>query len=223
MAGYSLDTQAAKKADQRGGFIKEIGAYVGVFTRAEEVTAQTGTKGVAFTFKSDDGQQCDFTLYTVMPDDTELRGYAQINALMACLSLRSIEPRTGKVRRWDSQSKQEYEDSATLFPDLMGKEIGVMLETRDYERRDGQTGTAIELAAFFRAADQFMASEILSRATEPAQYVKVLAGLRHRPLKGSARKDATTRSYAPSGGGFNDMDDDIPFSPPYRGLMLHSV
>lgn len=222
--GYSLDTGAAKKADQRGGFINEIGPYVGVFTRAEEVTAQTGTQGIAFTFKSDDGQQCDFTLYTIKSDGTKLSGYDQVNALMACLSLRTIEPREGMVRRWNRDEQREYQEPATVFPELMGKEIGVMLETREYERRDGKTGTSMELAAFFRAKDQFMASEILNRGTEPAQYAKTLKTLRHRPLKNTPRKDSAMSYHAPTGGGdpFDD-EDSIPFMNPYRGLFVHAV
>lgn len=222
--GYSLDTNAAKQADQRGGYINEIGAYVGKFTRAEEVTAKTGTMGVAFTFVSDTGARCDFTLYTEKPDGTQLLGYQQINALMACLSLRNIEPRDGKVKRWDRDAREEYEETATLFPDLMNKPIGVMLETQDYEKRDGSTGTGMQLAAFFRPDDLFMASEILTRASQAVQYEKTLAGLRHRPLKNALRRDAAMSTQAPSGGGsFNDMDDDIPFGPFVRGMALHSV
>ena len=46
---YELDSNEARKADQRGAFINETGKYIGRFVRAEEVISEKGTKGIDFS------------------------------------------------------------------------------------------------------------------------------------------------------------------------------
>jgi hypothetical protein len=56
---YALNNesaQAARKAEQRTSFIDEKGKYVGKFTRAEDITAASGTRGIAFTFETNEGR-----------------------------------------------------------------------------------------------------------------------------------------------------------------------
>ena len=57
---YALDPTAAKKADQTGSRINEIGKYVGKFTQAEDIVARTGTKGIAMRFEAN-GQSANGT------------------------------------------------------------------------------------------------------------------------------------------------------------------
>lgn len=210
---YQLDQNAARKADTRSNFISEIGAYTGRFTRAQEIAASTGTKGVAFTFMSDVGQKADLTLYTVKTDGTELLGLQTLMAIMTCLSLRGIESKPGKVTRFDFQLGRDVTVDATIYPELLNKPIGLLLETREYEKSDGGVGMSMEIAGVFQPERRFMASEILDRATKPEKLEKAIAGLRHRPLKTQRRRApaAAAQSSAVPAGSFDDMDDDIPF------------
>lgn len=216
---YSLDAQQARAGDQRGGYISEIGAYTGKFTRAEEVVATSGTKGVSFTFQADDGQKCDVSLYTVKSDGTQLLGYSVIMALMACLNLRDIKPQNGRVKKYDRDAQREEVVEAVLFPELMNKPIGVFLETEEFEKKDGSVGTSMKIAGFYQAGTHFTATEILDRATKAERFEKMLAGLRHRPLRrprstGTAPYASSghpARQAASGGSGVADMDDDIPF------------
>lgn len=208
---YKLDPNTARKADQTGRSITELGKYIGKFTQAVDVTAATGTKGIALTFENTEGQTTRLSLYTKKKDGTELMGLQSLFAIMTCMKLRDIAaPSKGRIKKWDYDTKAEVEDDALVFPELTNKPIGLLLETADYIKKDGGTGTRMEIAGIFEPAGEFTASEILDQKTKPEQLAKLVARLRHRPVKG-AKAAAASNGGAPAGGGFDDMDDDIPF------------
>lgn len=209
---YSLDTNQARKADQRGGTINETGKYIGQFTRAEDITTDKGTRGIDFSFVGKDGRRARFALYTMKSGGERINiGHGFVMALMTCLKLKNIDPRACKVKKWDQEANAEVDAEAQCFPDLMNRDIGVLLEAEEYEKRGGGIGTRMVLAGVFQADTELTASEILDRKTKPEQLGKIVATLRDRPLRKS--KPATSGAQ-PQGGhsaGFDDMDDDIPF------------
>jgi hypothetical protein len=208
---YALDTKAAQKADQTGNRINEIGKYVGIITQAEDITAGTGTKGVALRFDSN-GQSANLSLYTKKADGETIMGFQTLMAIMTCLGLRNIEPKPGVVKVWDRDSNSEVQKQAQTFPDLCNKPIGFLLETEDYAKTDGTTGTKMVIAGVFQAKTELTATEILERKTVPTMLEKMVARLHHRPLKAPRRQQSTASPAAGHGGsGFDDMDDDIPF------------
>ena len=205
---YALDAKTARKADQTGNRITEIGKYVGTFTQAEDITASTGTKGVALRFDCN-GQTANLSLYTKKADGTEIMGLQVLMAIMTCMRLRNIKPVAGQVKHWDNEAKAEVTKDAKAFPDLCGKPIGLLLETEDYAKNDGSLGTRMVIAGIFQSDTELTASEILDQKTKPEQLAKMIDRLRHRPAKG-AKAAAPARS-APAAAGFEDMDDSIPF------------
>ncbi len=234
---YALDQNAAREADSFGSYLTETGKYIGAFTRAEKLISKNkGTHGIGFTFESA-GQTTRFDVWTMNAQNEHLSGFKAINALMACMSLRGIKPAPGQVERynWDTQQKETVQ--AEVFPDLVGKPVGLVLQKTEYEKmrdghKTGETGWRLELVAPFRAADEFTASEILDRKTKPEKLAAIIAVLSDRPLKSrpaqqsrahddvnAQAQHATTRS---AGSGFEDMDDDVPFRDPvsYRGAHL---
>ncbi|MBJ9895261.1 hypothetical protein [Burkholderia cenocepacia] len=211
---YALDTNAARQADERNGRISEIGKYIGTFSRAEDVTSKKGTRGIDFAFETDDRLSANFSLWTMNAAGESLFGFKQLQALMACLRVRNIAPGRAVVKKWDHTSSSVIEVEADVFKDLMGKKIGILFETEDYEKTDGSIGTKVVPAAFFDPTTELMAGEILDRKVQPAQLAKVVQSLRHRPLKkrGSVAQGNTRPTQGnSSAGGFDDMDDDIPF------------
>lgn len=198
---YKLDTTAARQADRKQGRIEDIGAYVGHFVRAEDITAKTGTKGIEFEFESDDGGTLVASIWTINAKGDQIFGFRQLQALMTCLGLREINEKTMKVEKYDRDARARIEVEAVCFPELMDKPIGIFVETEGYMKNDGSVGSSAKIAAFFRT-DKFMASEILDRAKEAMQYEKTLSSLRHRPLKGTRPAPVTTADIE---------DDDIPF------------
>lgn len=208
---YELDTTEARKADSTGGMIKELGKYIGTFTQAVDVTAKTGTKGVAFGFKSNGGQKANLSLYTKKSDGEKIMGYQMLMAMMTCLKLRTIADKEGTAMKWDADTKTEVQVKAVIFPELCSKPIGLLLETEDYPKQDGSMGTRMVLAGVFQAETELTASEILDKKTQPVQLEKMVAYLRHRPAKGAKPTPARAHTSGPAPSGFDDMDDDIPF------------
>lgn len=207
---YALDTNEARKADSTGNSIKEIGKYNGKFIQAEDITAKTGTKGIALTFESDAGQKTRISLYTKKADGTVIMGFQALMAIMTCLKLRDIKPVPGTVMRWDADERKEVSQAGSIFPDLCNKPVGLLLETEDYTANTGEVKTRMVLQGVFQAGTELTASEILDRKTTSEQLGKMVARLRHRPLK-AANGHATPGKTAPAASGFDDMSDDIPW------------
>jgi hypothetical protein len=217
---YTFDANEAKKADQKGGYIDETGKYKGKFTRVEDLHATTGTKGVGFTFMSEDGRTVSFSVYTVKADGTTLPGNQFMMALMACMGLRTTgEAVMQKVKRYDYDAKQEYAEDAPVYPTMMNKPIGLLLQRCEYEKekdrvKTGEYAWKMEPYAPFQADSELLATEILNKVTKPEMLPKMVMALRDRPLKNKSGASRPAASSAPSSGGpMNDMDDDIPFLP----------
>lgn len=215
---YTLDAQAARHADTAGATIKEIGKYVGEFVQAKDIVTKKGGRGIEFIFKSQGGQKANLAIYTTGANGDRYQGYDALMAIMTCLQLRGIKPATGKVTRYDFDTKKEVTEDGTVFPDLH-KPIGVLLETEDYEKKDGSIGTRMVLKNVFQPSTELTASEILDKKTQPELLAKMVEGLRHRPLKGARPAPAprgddgagSPPAGHPASSGFDDMSDDIPW------------
>lgn len=208
---YALDTNEARKADVTGGQIKEIGKYVGTITQAEDITAKTGTKGITLNFTANSGQKAKLTIYTMKADGTKIGGFSSLSALMTCLQLRNIAPKAGKVTRYDFDAKQDVVGEGSVFPELC-KPIGILLETEDFAKQDGSTGTRMVLKGVFQAATELTASEILDRKSVPVALPKMVAALRHHPLKAlRPMPERTPSQHNQQSSAFEDDDSEIPF------------
>lgn len=226
---YTLDATAAREAENFSSFLSETGKYKGKFIRAEKlVSSNKGTHGIGFTFEADNKQTTRFDIWTKNAQGEPLMGFKTLNAIMACMRLRGLSVGTGPVERYDYTTKQRNTVQAEIFPDLLGKPIGLVLVNTEYEKmRDGQktgeTGWRLELVAPFEAATEFTASEILDKATQPKKLASIMATLADRHLK---NKPAPRQQYDgyheesptghPASSGFGSVDDDIPFANPLR-------
>lgn len=209
---YTFDkagAEAARKSDTGGGSIKEIGKYVGEFTQAKNIVTKKGGNGIEFIFKTQSGQKANLAIYTLGANGEKYQGYELLMAIMACMSLRNITPQHGRATKYDHNAKKDVIEECSIFPDLC-KPIGVLLETEDYLKQDGSTGTRVVLKNVFQASTELTATEILDRKTVPEQLEKLVAGLRHRPLKSG--NHAPSRQHESHGqSASNDLDDDVPF------------
>lgn len=208
---YSLNTTAARQAEERSGRIAEIGKYVGLFTRAEDITSAKGTRGIDFAFETPERLSANFTLWTLNAKGEQLYGFKQLQALMTCLRVRDIAPKSAVVRKWDSASQGMVNVEGSVFEDLMNKPIGILFETEDYAKNDKSVGTKVVPAYFFDAKSELTASEILDKKFTPAQITKLLPTLKHRLLKTGAGNASPAASGTQVDGGLSSMDDDIPF------------
>lgn len=208
---YNLNPESARKADQFGGFITEMGAYTGVLTNVYEViSGEKKTKGIVFDFKSDSGQTTEFSIWIQKANGEELFGMNVLNAIMACTSVRNINPTQGTAKLYDKQSNSRIDKPVTILPELIDKRIGIMLETEDYRKNDGSIGTKMVFAMPYRDADLFTAGEILDKAVEPKIYHSRLSSLRHRTLP-NAKGSSSNHGGDPRPTPPNDLEDGIPF------------
>lgn len=207
MTTYALNTEEAKAAEYTGGRIEESGKYIGKFTRAEDIKAQSGAVGIEFAFETPEGQRTICNIYTLNKDGQPIFGRKMLMALMTCMKVRNIEATRAQVKKWDRDAGAEKVVEASVFKDLQDKPVGLLLQREEYEKRDGSIGVKMNIAGCFDSSTELVASEILDKRTKPEVLPKMLASLRDKPLKagGSAIKTP------PTDGGLAGMDDDIPF------------
>jgi hypothetical protein len=212
---YALNNesaQAARKAEQRTSFIDEKGKYVGKFTRAEDITAASGTRGIAFTFESDDGQKANFSIYTIKSNGEKLGDFGTLMALMTCLGVKDIKPAQVASMVWDKDASANVSKTLSQFPELLNKRVGILIAMEEYEKRNGGgTGWSARLNAVFQAETELTASEILDRKTTPTKLPQLVAALKDRPLKKSSAASNGSHIADENFGGFDTMPDDIPF------------
>jgi hypothetical protein len=218
---FNLDTAAAKEASNGGKRITDAGAYVGIFRAAWYEKNERGTESVSFIFVSDGGQEVGpLSLYTHNADGDELPSYKTLNAILACMKVRSIEGQKGKVKLWDFDEQQEVERAKEIYPALICKKIGVVLQGEEYEGRNGVKVRMI-LAAPFEPSTRLMADEILNKQTEAKGLDRYIAWIEKNPVKKLRNKKSSNGNG--NGGGYTNggttsgtpastfEDDDIPF------------
>lgn len=212
---YEFDPQAATKADTIGSYISDTGKYVGKFTRAEKlVSEKKGTDGIGFTFKSEDGRECRFDIWTRKGNGEPLSGLNQVNAIMACLQVRKVSIVSEPVRRW--QEGRETTVDGQVFPELQNKPIGLLLRSEEYAKvkdgyETGEYGWRMGVFAIFQAGTELMASEILNRKTKPEQLAKVVGMLADKPLKKKTAGASGNTGYTSAPPDSIHFDDDVPF------------
>ena len=229
---YALDkesAQAARKAEQRTSFIDEKGKYVGKFTRAEDIVASSGTRGIAFTFETFDGQKANFSIYTIKKDGDKLGDYGTLMALMTCLGVRDIKPAQVQSTVWDRDAGANVTKTLTQFPELLNKPVGILLAMEEYAKKQngvetGETGWSARLNAVFQADTELTAAEILDRKTTPLKLPQLVAALRDRPLKKSGGgSNQGNQGGGSSSGSSGGIDDDIPFRQQFAGAAWAAI
>lgn len=202
LSSYTLDADLAKQVGTRLR-ITRSGKYTGRFTRAELVTSRQRSEGLEFSFESDDGLTADFlTCWTHNVDGRELYGLKVLNAILTCLRIREIDARPATL-----QDRHGGTREARVFPQLVDRPIGLLLQREEYQKQDGNVGWKFNIVAPFEPGSGLTAGEILSQAAEPVQLERMLSALRDRTLP----QRAPSAGGPTVAGGLGDIDDDIPF------------
>lgn len=211
MTNYTLNTAAARQVGN-SAYLREPGKYIGTFTRAEQVFSKQQTEGIEFSFKSREGQEAEYlTIWTKKADGAELYGFKVLMAIMACLKVKQITATDGAVVKRDA-SGQKTKVRATVFPDLMNKPIGLVLQGEEFEKQDMSVGIKLNIMVPFEAATELTAGEILDKKTTPQALAGVIRQLEREPVR---KLKARAAYQAPAAGGhaspLDQMDDDLPF------------
>lgn len=210
---YALNPHAAKEANNGGKRITEPGAYVGTFRAAWYEKNENGTEAVGFFFVSEQGQEAGpLMLYTHNGEGKELPSYKTLNALMACLRIRKMEVKVGKVSFYDFDARADVARDKETYPGLINKRIGVVLQGEEHEY-NGETKKRLQFIAPFDAETRRMAAEILDSKEKAEQLDKFLSWFESNKWKQSKAKNAKSaaRAAAPAAAAGDDFEDDIPF------------
>lgn len=209
---YALNAETAKKGDG-GGRITQTGQYVGKFTRAEAVKSLKGTEGVEFSFEADDGATADFlTLWTHNAQGKEIFGSGFLHAIMTCMKIKALTPKSETIQKWNTDIGAKAPVDAIVYPELVGKPIGLLLQMEQYLKQNGEVGEKMGIAGSYEPVGGFTASEILIQAKTAEKLVKKAAGLRDKLIDTSKTRRVPGGESPAVGGIMDDLDSDIPFS-----------
>lgn len=213
MTSYTRDDQLAVQPETNfGGRIETSGAYIGRLTLAKERTAKTGTRGIEFNFEADDGRVARYlTLWVARANGDKIEyPYSLLSALMACLDVKKIDSTPEMVDEWNAATGQWSPTEAQVFPELMNKPIGLLLQ-REEREWEGKTYVSMKIVQFFDPKDRSTPAEILSGQRTGQSLDKMVTNLRETVV----RADAPPAGAAPAGsagGNFSEIDDDdVPF------------
>lgn len=210
---YTLNTEAAMQANTGGKRITEPGAYSGKLTAAFYEKNDNGTESVNLMFQSEHGQEIGpLPIYTHNNKGEELPGFNTLNALMTCLKVRGLNSKRGKVDLFDFDSKSTITKDKDIYPDLIGKPVGLLLRGEEYENRNKEVKVRMIVQASYEPGSRLMASEILAKKTEGVDLDRNVEWLTNNPvkrLKGSRPQVAAASTS--TAGGVDFSDDDIPF------------
>lgn len=177
---YTFNEEQATKADDVANRIDTSGAYVGVFIRAEAVESEKGTTGVKLEFDGGSAGRAEFTLWTRKDDGSNAFGMNFLQSIMMMMGLRGLASKEGRVLQWDADAGQRIEVDGEVFPDLVGKHIGVVLQKELTTRQSGGDSYRMNLYGVFHPDSKLTASEIRERKATPAKLDKLLKSLKDK-------------------------------------------
>lgn len=195
MSDYTYDPDAAGKAD--ASRIDTSAAYVGQFKLVHAIKSErTGTEGLHFEFDSPSVGGTSFDVYTKKADGTPVFGYNQVNAMMAILGLRGLKGVPGKYEAYDSELGKRVETDGEVFPELTGKDIGLLLQKELYTKQDGKDGWRMSLFGIFHPQLRLTASELKEKKVVPEKFDKMVRALKDK----DSRKAVTPEPDQPQVG-----------------------
>lgn len=215
---YTLDTNAAKAADVKSAFIQTAGKYIGKIDHVEYLENPTkGSQNIRIVFRSDAGQDAAFFINMVHHGDQRNDGgHKLLSAILACLRMRSTGNKgNGTVPKWNPDTRLHDMVAATVFPDMAGKRIGLLIQMEiEKNSESGRPRPIIYMP--FEADSEKTASEILAQppVANPAVLGKAMAYIADHPLIDRRPKGSYGAAQARAAADLaadNQFDDDIPF------------
>lgn len=202
MRSYTLDTTAAQQANQNS-YIDQTGKYIGAFIVAKAVTSRSGTEGIEFSFKAQDGRQANYlTLWTFNSQGEALYGFKVLNALMTVMGVKELHPKKGSAAKPDGTREE-----AIAYPDLHNKPVGIVLQKEFYIKDNGDEGYKFNIFAPFQAGTELMAKEILENKTQPQALASIISSLKDKPAPAQqSRGGQTNNAYQPPQNGSQPAD-----------------
>lgn len=202
---YSFDDSAASHADDIANRIDQSQAYVGAFSKAWAGESSKGTKLIHFEFDAPGGGEASFDLYTKKkdPDTGEWKtifGNNFVQAIMAVLNLKGLKGVPGKIMKYDEAENKRVEADGTVYPELCGKNIGLVLQKELYTKGNGSDGFRMNLYGVFHADSRLTASEIKAGAKKPEKLERLLRGLKNKDSRTKTTEEPAQTSLGVAAG-----------------------
>lgn len=197
---YDFSEEDASKADNVASRIDQGGAYVGRFKSVNAMKSSKGTQGVHFEFESPGGGSASFDLWTRKEDGTTVFGVNQLSAVQSVLGLRGLNSTTGRYEAFVDGKRQEV--MGQVFPDLMNKDIGLVLQKELYTKGDGKEGFRMNLFGVFHPVSKLTASEIKEKKTTPEKVEKMLRGLKTKDSRTNVAPEPSQPSVGADAGSY---------------------
>lgn len=208
-----LNSKLARAADEIAAGIRESGKYIGVITRAEKLTAGTGTVGLGLSFKADSGQTADYLdLYHTKDNGETLSGLKTVNAILCCTKVSEATEGPIQCEKWQDGGRHRV--TVTGYPDLMGKRVGLLLQQVLETDKNGKDREKVQIFAVFNADTELTASEMYDKKTKPERLANMLDALLARPVRDNrkgGKSKPSGRSAADEYASGMPPDDDAPF------------
>jgi hypothetical protein len=127
------------------------------------------------------------------------------------LRVKALNEEDGVIEKYVKASGKREKVNTPLFKDLMNKPLSLLIQMEESEY-EGKTSWKPIIFGVCDAND-FTASEILSKAAKAETSDKMLSVLKDKPMKpGNVPAPQSQHSSAPqSGNSFSDFESDIPF------------
>lgn len=209
---FTLDTQAAKAGSGGSGRIDTTGKYKGKIKFAKTWKTDNGANMVVIKFESDEGQSADLRICTHSGDakgNEPTYGYKQIQAIMACLKVRSLTEVEQVIEDYDHESKEVKPMKRMVFKEMTGAKIGLALYRHDQTNsQNGNDFFAMDIAAPFNYESEQTAKEVLDQ--KPAEQLsKIVLSMKDKDSRQQAGSFSSGYDMqAPAG---SDLHEDIPF------------
>lgn len=195
----SYNQELAAKAGG-GEYLSQGGAYTVEITEAKYVTARTGSSGLEFSVKTDDGLKGNYisVYYSKAPAvkgqaGEPITGGASI--LQAMMGVLRIERMTA-VKSGDNW----------VCPEFTGKKIGLFLQKKLTSKADGTDSYGFEIKVPFNQADKKTMREILSNS--PAQTIdRMAANYKDQDERKAASGSTDQAQPSGFGGGYDSYPE----------------
>lgn len=217
---YNLDPKAAAEAASGGKIVKQSGLYPGLIKFSWGSVNKNNNEAVHVIVECDNGQLLNQDFWTYDAKGEALPSLKMVNALMACVSTRTLTPTPGSVTRYDYDAGQDMPFTEDTYPELMGKRAIFAVQMEAYVGNDNKDKTRPVIVGVYDANTRMNAAEKLAKATEAKAIDAQARWLAENPLQqAKARAVMPNRAApgvqgsAPQKGAGGAFDDDVPFAP----------
>jgi hypothetical protein len=233
MTTFKKDNTKVKQASFGSGPITRTDFYSCTITKAYDKKSQVpGSESAAIHFDvtTDKGQYASFDLWwrgkNGLSEDKngkDLPALQSINDLQVLLELEELTSKPGRVAIYDFDLRQDVETKKMVYPDLVGRQIGIIFEIKEQPKNvlkngewvaSGETKLVAEFRQFFDADTKESAGELISHGEPVAcdRFMSYLLEDEHIVKQASNQPSAPTTDLNTSKVGLVDnFDSDIPF------------